>query len=60
VPEFTAFLAQADTIKILVKGMFDFLMTLNSVPALPNIRITREVLQHPLSFRQPPFAVVRE
>jgi hypothetical protein len=40
-----SFLAQADTIKILMKGLFDFLSMLEFRPRLLNIKIAREVLQ---------------
>jgi hypothetical protein len=47
----TTFLAQTDTIKISMKGLFDFLSMLGFRPRLLNIRIAREVLQQcPLLF----------
>jgi hypothetical protein len=42
---FTAFLAQADTIKFLMKGLFDSLSILEFRPRLLDIRIARDVLQ---------------
>ena len=44
-PDLQLFLAQADTIKTLMKGLFDFLSMLGFRPRLLNIRIAREVLQ---------------
>src|SRR4029077_17120977 len=41
----TAFLAKADTIIILMKGLFDFLSMLEFRPRLLNVRIAREVLR---------------
>jgi len=40
-----SFLAQADTIKILVKGLFDFLSMLDFRPRPFNIGIARKALQ---------------
>src|SRR5215475_3115824 len=42
---FTTFLAQADTIEILTKGLVDFLSMLDFRPRFLNIRIARELLQ---------------
>jgi hypothetical protein len=40
--EFTAYLAQADPIKIFMKGLLDFLRTLEFSPRLSNVRIAKQ------------------